>query len=812
MHPDQTAAVALLATIDSSDWPRLISGARQAVAACLSAGSPPSGLVRLVLAGDDAELLRALAGNPLARFDPAARERFATTAGLSIAWDTMAKGRHWTYRDWERLLARHDPATPDGRARLEGGGARDIPHGLPTVLALSPIRSHNEVALRLSADRLTTREQVRTLVNAQRHSGDGEVAAVIGRFDLSAGTRALKALAGEGLEALAAELDRTETAIAELRSAPDERAEAHARERADLDWSLIAGAHAAEPFGAAAAASLCARDDCPADLRTALFTAHPAAVAETFPSPPVELFSLPLKGSGRAKALRTLTGRFLDDGRIAELVEHARPASAVLESARRADSLEPTVWRLRPVHAVLGRVLAATVRSDVGAWRTLRRLLKAHKGTVGQLCEMAAAAPDDHGPWPEAEALPALDVKSGFTGARKAFVVLLDAAGAETQLALLPHLDERTAADLFVHGVWRREWFGHVMENGSPGLRLAFARTRGTLAVEQVQRMLDLGDPDLTAAIALRRPMTAAQIAHVMSGRAFAGHTADGEVFPAELRARFLATTGGWHARHAITCADPVVQRHILRHVRVRGKVPQLRLLLDVWERHGRDTMLSLVDEDLEPLKYTSAEFQLGVVERVRETAAAEDEEAEKERLRAYLAERETPAWQIARLRDPDFSTHESHDWFWPEIAAAHAEKPIYYVEGVRSAPGGEALEPPPDRPELAALESGATCAAAFPDISRTDFSYTRDWMLRAIDAGLVDWAELFAHGRPAAHILAAAGADGADRWLPGLREAIGGRELTSEALLMALRMLPDFAGTVPELLATAAEVTGEGE
>ncbi|HEY1177232.1 MAG TPA: hypothetical protein VGF17_13835 [Phytomonospora sp.] len=798
----EPAAIALLTAVASPDWTRLAVSARWAVEARLASRNVPDGLVAHVLADGEPDLLRHLRSNPdIVRSHPSVAE-----AGPDVPpgerWAAMATVGVRGYRDWERLItawAPHRPEWTEVAAREVSGG---LSFAYASVLALSPLREHYEFALRRAGRRLTLREQARALVSVQRVSGPGEVAAVIARHDLPIRERALEALKGKGLEALAAEFEGTEAAIAQLRTAGKEQAESVARERADLDWVLIAKAHAEEPFTAPVSASLCARDDCPEELRIALFTAHPGEVAERYPDPPAELFSLPLKGSARTKGIRALTARFLKADRVAELVAHARPAAAVLEASRRADLLEPTVWRLQPVHAVVGRVLAATVGRDVGAWRTLRRLLKAHKGTVAELCERAAAAPDADGPWPDAEPLPAADAKPSLTGARKAFVVLLDAAGVATQLALLPHLDGRTIADLFTHCVRRHEWFEFVVGHGTPMLRQAFVRSRGKLAVEDLQRLFDLDEPELAGALALRRPMSSAQVAHVMSGRAFAGHVPDGQVYPAELRERFLATTGGWTGRHAVTCADPEVQRHILRHVRVRGIVPQLRLLLELWERAGKEAMLELVEADLDPLKYTRAEFQAGVVKRVRKMAAAEDEEGEKEALREYLAERETPEWQIRRLKGHDNFFRESHEWFIAEIAASPAKNQVGLLSG--SGEGHVAAGDPAPRHALAA---GATLAETLEIYPSTDATDTRRWLVAAIAAGLTTWAEAFTAVAPAAHVLAATADDAPDHWLPELRAVVPTLDLSVEAQLVALGLVRDFTGTVPELLATATEV-----
>lgn len=71
-------------------------------------------------------------------------------------------------------------------------------------------------------------------------------------------------------------------------------------------------------------------------------------------------------------------------------------------------------------------------------------------------------------------------------------------------------------------------------------------------------------------------------------------------------------------------------------------------------------------------------------------------------------------------------------------------------------------------------------------------------------------WAEMLRGERPAAFVLGQAQRAHPVGTVPALREVVGA--LPTEALLLALRMLDGFEGTLPELLATARTVVGHPE
>lgn len=753
MNPDvpTAAATALLTAVDDPDWPRLLGGNPRMLTAVLR-DDPPDSLVDHVLtAGDPGHLADLARSAPVAERRPDVPDRLVAVVPPETTGDGLL---HWEYRHWETLLGRRPPGAPL---------YANLPFRLDTVLAHSRNALDCGHAIERHGGRLTEREQVHALATHHQGTEDDVLHATAVAANLPVGARVKAALAEpRGLGPLIAELDDTGTAIAALRDPqiPQYLAVAHARERPELGWGRVAAAHREKPFGALATAALAGRGDCPQELLLDFFAKHPDGVADATATLPLSLL--------KAKSGHLLVRRFLDAGRGAELIAHGRPAAAILKAVNR--TYDPT---FTPFHGLLRRLLADTVSDDPGAWRALRQRLGGHRGTVAELCEDAAAKPAADGPWPEQR-----------TGPHQVFRAFLDAATTATQLHLLPHLDHGTLTDLFTHGVWRREWFDHVVEYGTPDLRLSFAHTHHRLGVARVQRLLDLGEPALTAALFGRQDLSVAQIEHVLSGRAFPG-----SVLPATFKARLMATTSGWHARHAIACADPELQRHILEHAPVRGLVPQLRLLLNVWDRHGRDTMLASARRP---------DVKITTLKHVREATADE--------LRAYLAERETPAWQLERLRMTHDFHRESHDWHHAEILAELDREPTFAKDilGIRDSPG---VPTPlrlkaPERPEIVALDDGATSAEVFCRHPQEAADDTRSWIRTAVATARLTWGEILHHGRPAAFVLAAR-PDPAD-----LRDLVG--DLTPEALLLALEMLDGFTGTVPELLATARAVTLE--
>lgn len=791
------AASALLGVARDLDVDRLRAGAPNVFPKVLREDPPGSLVDRVVASGDPALLTELAYSEEVARRRPDVLELIAAEVELEVVSGALFARDHWEYRHWEACLRR---TTPDGSApaspprpwdEYESGETDDVER---SALVHSPVPAHCLYRLE-HGPALTSREQVSALAGVHRVEGPVAARAAIERFRPTEGPRFAAAMEEPGgIAALLAEVDDTATAIAAFRAegANADAARRHTRERADLDWRLVATAHAAAPFLEAVVIGLAARADCPEELLHAFYAEHPEAVAKACPNPPVSLF-----GIGSAKGARALTTRFREQGRVKELVTHGAPAVAVLSEIGQRR-------RLSPEHAVLGRILAETVGAEPGAWRTLRRLLEDHPGTIRDLCETAAAAPDLDGPWPDATSLDeAYDRWELLPEAREAFVVLLDAVQPSTQTALFPHLDQRTLADLVAKGVWRRTWFDDIVARGTPEQRLTYVRARGELTTEQIQRCLDFGEPAAAAEFIGPWKVTVAQIEHILSGRAFASHpaTGPGSPLPPEVKARYLTGNIAWHPRHAVACADLELRRHIARQAPVVGDFPQLRLLLNIWDVDGREAMLAFVEDE-------KANLTRQVLMWITHLAGLEDEAAAREDLRFHVVARETPEWQIEGLLTSEGFHAESHDWFMPEILDALRQRfgegaeykkhcHLLWKSGAFGAPSSRYR--PDSRHQ--ALDAGVDFAEVVGEGSES-------WIETALETARVTWAEVVEHCRPAGSTLRLMSEAHPVEYLP----LFDGKALTTEAVVLALRLLYDnpFLGTLPELIAVASAATRE--
>jgi len=401
------AATALLGALADPDWPRLLTGAGQVVTAVLGE-EPPDSLVDHVLAAGEPVLLAALARSGEAvRRRRDVPDRLAAVLEPGAAWEAILGTVFWEYRHWETIL--HRTAPDDLRLSLSEDRG-DLGSSGRSVLVHSPRPAHCRFMLRNHRDELTAREQTYALAGILHVEGAEAVREAVEEFGPPMGAHFLTAIDEGGLDALFAELDDTATAIEAFRREGDDAYQAfyHARERARLDWALIAGAHAAEPFTEAVVTELASRGDCPEELLLAFFAAHPVEVAESCPYPPVSLFGVEVDDEGRD----ALFARFRDNGRAEDLVAHGRPAAAMLATAGWPDG-EPS-REITPVHTLVRRILAETVGLNPATWRGLRELLESHRGNVRELCEAAPGPVGDVDEFDDTEA-------------RRAYLVLLDA-------------------------------------------------------------------------------------------------------------------------------------------------------------------------------------------------------------------------------------------------------------------------------------------------------------------------------------------------------------------------------------------------
>ncbi|WP_432968316.1 hypothetical protein [Dactylosporangium sp. CA-233914] len=627
------------------------------------------------------------------------------------------------------------------------------------------------------------------------------------------------------LEVLVAEAEGTAGAIAELRDAGlGDRAE-HLALRDELDWATIADAHAEAPFDGPAAAALAARPDCPGGLRFALFAAEPAAVAAVVPRLTEAMAVAALPKRGAAKAARVVARRAVTDGLGATvLLERMRPAAAVLESARLRPDDPAAAEAWDEFAAALAKLVEARLGADPAAWSWVRARLNAFPGTVTELLDAAGAAllePAGAVAWPESADLPELS-RTSVTGVRAAYLTLFDRAPAATQLGLLDTFDDRTVFDLFTNGRWRDEWTERAVTDPRRALRLALA-ARLSLPAEAAGRLARLDDPAVNAQV-FRRAATPHRLRmRLLAGDPLGPGRAEPVPLDAQLRAHLLTLTAGWHGTDPLDCADQELQRHIIRHVRVRGKSAQFRLLLNLWHRHGAAAVADLLAADIKPANYSASPITPAVrnrVQRILDIADEGERQVKLDALEAEIAAEESPEGQFALLRaertDHTLLFRDSRLWDWDAIVAEHRREPLpdailATIDKARGCPeelveAGRSKLRPWESDQEAELVDGRPPEEV---LATPREGYYGGWIGRATAAGVMSWGQVLRHGVPAALPLDLIGGSESP---PEARAALA--ELLAEvwdgnleAIVLAIGMLTGFPGPPAELLHVATAV-----
>ncbi|WP_439676578.1 hypothetical protein [Embleya sp. MST-111070] len=516
----------------------------------------------------------------------------------------------------------------------------------------------------------------------------------------------------------------------------------------------------------------------------------------------------------------------------AEVFADARPAVAVLRFLRHCGSHDELSY-LRPmveVTALLDRHLGA----DPRAWSRLLALLPNGRGTVAETIEEAGARSGGR------EAIPAPPAAIAVEWRQ-----LLLCAGPEHLVALIPHLRPRTLLDL-VH-------FGAALpvEVVAETVRRATARQRRTLAAAAYPRaevfdaLIELGDPGLNAVVYANPRVGDRERNLIMAA---AGTV---PLDPTTV-ARVIGSDNVRYRRPAVWSGDPSLVRAALLRVRYssvvvskaveawqRGGIAALRplfynryenkqhepfvppvqrgvllgALLGLWDRHGPAEAERLID-DL-PLRP-------GVAAKLRAMCA--DGDAGRTRMREECRRAFDKRTRHAVLGEPMGFRAGAPGYprtGWPLLLAAHAEEPL---AGARA----RTLSTFPGCPAeiLAAAEDGTVLRAIWPVRGRWcaktghDHVYTNEARrLRVELAKIPGLAEqVFSGLVPAGKALDVYdriqryGADASlvdkhrERMPAYLREYLGEG---IEARVVAARLAPSFAGTLPELLATAAAAAG---
>ncbi|MQY14189.1 hypothetical protein SRB5_43510 [Streptomyces sp. RB5] len=609
-----------------------------------------------------------------------------------------------------------------------------------------------------------------------------------------------------------------------------------------LDWEALLEAHRAEPFDHAALRALWeAGEDCPQELAVASFAAYPPTRhgdTRKGGGPLYWPMLTALDFSRHEHALRAVlpegiaSGVFPVDRVLAEI----KPARHVLNELPHSDE------RVRAALAAQ----VARLGSDFANWRALHHLLPRFTGTVPALIDAALAAAPRHAgkTWPNPMG-PEFPPRRNSLG-RTAWLHLFDRADQAVQLDLSERMDARTIQYLLMWHLPDQSVRDHIVATHGAAVLAGLASHWATSA-EVIEDLITYDDPEVNAALFLHTNLTDAQRRHVLAGLRWKQGAATPAaerlpLTPALLQGLRESARRNW-LLPATESGDPDVCRILLGNQRVKVHTdPQhLLMLVRLWERHGPDEVRALLDEtDFPPRK----KGKHPVPPQVREAAqAALDASDGLEVLRAAQAAAAGPAGLVDHLRingpqrdlakylDLWAEENGSAELPWAGLLAAHRAEPLddrllvdlHRLEGC-----------PADLVEATATARlrlshrnytprKGKRPPTLPEMLRTlplpEYAGRDNWPAEALHSGQVTAADILRDAFPALACVTYLGdetpAQDTRPWahaVAELVEAMGAlvREHLGddpEGWTMALRLMPDFGGTLPDLLATAKAV-----
>ncbi|GGJ80601.1 hypothetical protein GCM10011583_10150 [Streptomyces camponoticapitis] len=570
-------------------------------------------------------------------------------------------------------------------------------------------------------------------------------------------------------------------------------------------------------------------------------------------------------GSGGEGTLPWSTLVGVDEYRLAELLRSgipsgAFPADRVLREigpARRVLCGLPHGHE--GVRAALGAQVAR-LGSDFAPWRALFVLLPRFSGSVTELVDAALAEVPKHQgrPWPKpmAPEFPSRRQQGG----RAAWLHLYDAADHGTRCALGAHMDLRAIQQLLLWHSPSPELRAHIVRSRGASVLAGIASDWGTPA-EVIEELIPYNDPDVNAALFLHTELTPAQRRHILSGRRWQdGRSVDTPTADRLPLTESLVDGVRESARRTwlLACCDsgdPLLYRILLGSPRAKVHTPalELHMLLRLWERHGPGAVRELLDETDFPGRRQQARHPLSpsTVEAGR-TALEADGPAP---LRAAYERAAGPAGRADFLCDKGAGTERDDlekavDLFaeeigpgplpWAELEAMHGAKPLHDRILVRlaaldgcpaalaeaSALAALRLSHPHYRPRRAGKPPTASeMLAKYP--LQLDKGGCR-WLEKAHHLGQITLPEVVRSGFPAQVAVAflsralvpadtsgtTADADtrtGTEEIREARREvaALAAEHLSDdpEGWALALRLIPEFEGTLPDLLLASGAV-----
>ncbi|MFI9586583.1 hypothetical protein ACIHCQ_33215 [Streptomyces sp. NPDC052236] len=594
------------------------------------------------------------------------------------------------------------------------------------------------------------------------------------------------------------------------------------------DWDLLVAEHHREPFPDRALEILWSRPGCPEELALAAYSRVPGAV----PKASVVPWRLLLEEDWCREEHRLpgVLARGLAQGSfpVERVLAEVRPARQVINAL----PLEEDSVR----SALAG--LIAPLGGDFPFWRAVYTLLPRFGGSFAELLETVREEVSQHQgktwPKPLSQEFPARHPQM----ARSAFLHLFQSATGDVQRALLPHLEERLVQQLLVFREPSPETLGHVIEARGTAALAGWA-SRWDLPAKEIGYLLGFDDPGINTKLFCHTNLTDEQRRQVLAGRRCQG---GGERLPVtDELVEALRVSGRRPWLLAIReSGDPRLARVLLGKIKLHTPAGQLLLVTRLWERAGPEEVRALLAETTFPerrgTKHPLPPATHKIVERCLQ---ATDGLAD---LRARLAESRTPVSQVAFLRGlsggptPEkvidaltrLSEEISPELPWDELSADHARDPLPDVLLLELAkrddfpPALSAGVPLArlrydhwaHRPRRSDPRPGALDLLRLYPLSPSS-RVSQDWLSGAVRSGLLSPPDVLREARPAQSAMACLDS------LPATSQEQGGspgevEELAVkylgenlEAWAVAVRLLPEFTGTIPELLETAAAVVG---
>lgn len=596
-----------------------------------------------------------------------------------------------------------------------------------------------------------------------------------------------------------------------------------------VDWEAVRAEGLRSPYATRAKIELTRHQGCPPDLvAAAVRDGIRTHGAHRFGPVPMEA-AVPPEDPGDLAAL-LVHGLGAGWYGIDEALDCPGPAGEVLHALHRlaprpaGDGDEDGVFQgsdayrgpLPEAFAPAVTRLVAPLGDDPEAWVSLYKLVARFRGS----CHALVAAAVDHAAEQRASGTPVvwprnLDEKfpaEAPEGARRQVYTLLAAAPEHVQRAVIPTLDARAIQHLTVYYPLSAAVRAHLYD--VCGMRAAVANAaHWEMPDEVVAGLLDLDDPDVNAKLYDFGAIAQDERVRICAGRRRDGGAGEVAISPAlvDLLARTSPSTRRNWLLAALDSGDPALVRAMLGRTRLNTDAGRLRVAIGLWERHGPDAVAALLDETEYPGRRPGAKHPFPPAMHQVLRAAIADSGTGVAALHEALAAARTPEAVAQYVIGRGGKAAERLDHFdaeygtvlpWDRLIAADRESPL--PPSVL-----EALVNRGDCPRVL-LTAFLARGAELPN--RVDGF---EWVNTALAEGRLLVADFLTLGAPAGAVVSHLADAVTTGKLPsprdqvlGVMAAAGFTPADPEHWAVAIRLLPDFPGALPELLATTVAIT----